>query len=138
MPGCELSAVVRSLRAAMLRGPVDGPSLSALGAALAAVPLSELGECAGAAALRAGAIRCTDVAASPWATDAYPVSITGTARVLPGWGTQFGLPAEPPASPIDCASVAGGCGATIPVTLVPYGSTYLRLTEIPFVMPGGA
>jgi len=77
--------------------------------------------------------RTGPVPAVPWSTKGRPVSITGMARVLPNWGLFDNLPDVPPVSPVDCSG--SGCGATVPVTLVPYGSTYLRLTEFPFTLP---
>jgi hypothetical protein len=66
----------------------------------------------------------------PFNSTAVPVSITGMGRVVPGWGAANNAPAAPPASPA-CAAPSADCGQPIPVTLVPMGSTHVRMTVIP-------
>jgi hypothetical protein len=66
----------------------------------------------------------------PFNSTAVPVLITGMGRVVPGWGAANNAPAAPPASPA-CAAPSADCGQPIPVTLVPMGSTHVRMTVIP-------
>ena len=62
--------------------------------------------------------------------------ITGRGRVVSAWAlARDGSAAPPPASPVDCAAVAGGCGPGRAIKMVPYGSTHLRMTELPYVLP---
>lgn len=65
----------------------------------------------------------------PYNSTAIPVAITGYARVVNSWGTDKNAAAAPPTSPA-CAT-AGACGASIPITLVPFGSTHVRMTVLP-------
>lgn len=58
--------------------------------------------------------------------------IFAQARSVAAWGFQDGSAAPPPNSPVDC-SAAGACGPIVNVTLVPYGTTHLRITEIPWI-----
>jgi hypothetical protein len=67
----------------------------------------------------------------PYSESAIPVAITGMGRVVNGWGLLHNAAAAPPASPVNCGA-AGACGSPVPVTLVPFGSTLLRMTELPF------
>jgi hypothetical protein len=66
----------------------------------------------------------------PWGGgDAVPVAITAWARRVNAWGEARNAAAPPPASPA-CAA-PGACGPPELVTLVPHGSTLLRITEFP-------
>ncbi len=65
----------------------------------------------------------------PFNSTAIPVTITGTARVVNSWTVADNAAAPPPASPA-CAA-AGACGSAIPVTLVPFGSTHIRMSVLP-------
>ena len=65
----------------------------------------------------------------PYNSTAIPVSIAATARVVPGWGKEKNAAAAPPASPA-CAA-PGACGAPVPVLLVPFGSTHVRMAVLP-------
>jgi len=57
--------------------------------------------------------------------------IMAKARVLNRWGyASDGSAAPPPQSPIDC-NVNGACGPVVTVKLVPYGTTHLRITQMP-------
>ena len=75
--------------------------------------------------------RASGPSAVPFNSTDVPVMITGTARVVAGWGVAKNAPAEPPASPA-CAA-AGACGDEIPVVLVPFGSTHVRMAVLPTV-----
>ena len=66
----------------------------------------------------------------PFSSTAIPVTITGTARAVLSWGEQINAAATPPQSPA-CAN-ASACGAEIPVTLVPFGSTHVRMAVLPW------
>lgn len=79
--------------------------------------------------------RLGDPSPIPFASQESPVSITATARAIPTWTASVNAPSGPPASPIDCATIQGGCGAPITVTLVPYGTTHIRMTEMPYILP---
>ena len=71
----------------------------------------------------------------PFSSQDTPFTITAKARQVPSWGVVQGQPDAPPASPVNCATVKGGCGNEITVTLVPFGATHIRLTELPYVTP---
>ena len=60
-----------------------------------------------------------------------PVQLQAWARRVAAWGEALNAAAAPPLSPVDCAA-PGACGALERVTLVPHGSTLLRITEFPF------
>ena len=58
--------------------------------------------------------------------------IMAKARVLNRWGyAADGSAAPPPQSPIDC-TVNGACGPVVTVKLVPFGTTHLRITQMPY------
>lgn len=71
----------------------------------------------------------------PFSSHDTPLTITAKARQVPSWGTVMGQPDAPPTSPVNCATISGGCGNEVTVTLVPFGATHIRLTEMPFVLP---
>lgn len=76
--------------------------------------------------------RVGPVPAVPFSSTETSVIITGKATVINSWGfAADGSAQPPPASPVDC-SVAGACGNLIDVVLVPYGTTHLRVTELPY------
>lgn len=56
-----------------------------------------------------------------------PVEIITRAAMLPEWGLENNSAASPPVSPVDIYS------EPVSVTLVPYGTTRLRITEFPVV-----
>lgn len=62
-----------------------------------------------------------------------PLRITAMARQVAAWGLAHGSAAAPPASPGACAG-EGACGAPFAVTLVPYGSTHLRMSVLPWTL----
>ena len=52
---------------------------------------------------------------------------------VPGWNVSKQAAEEPPPSPIDCSRMQGGCGKSVPLTLVPYGATNLRMSGFPWL-----
>lgn len=68
----------------------------------------------------------------PFSTTEYPLSITVTARQVPGWGFWHGsqITDSPPPSPLDCAKA--GCGAATSIQLVPFGGTNIRISAFPW------
>lgn len=71
--------------------------------------------------------------ALPFNTSKWFASISATARQLPAWKEETNAAAEPPTSPVDCASIAGGCSDEVVITLVPYGATNLRMSGLPWI-----
>ena len=69
---------------------------------------------------------------APWA--AAVQTLTGRGRLLPGWQLVNNSAATPPNSPVDCAA-PGTCGDEVAVTLVPYGTTLLRVAALPWSLP---
>ena len=68
----------------------------------------------------------------PFSSQETSCVIHATARAVRAWGfARDGSAAPPPASPVDC-SAAGACGDPVKVLLVPYGTTHLRMTEMPY------
>ena len=65
----------------------------------------------------------------PFSSTVIPVTITGMARPVTNWPVVKNAADMPPASPA-CAQ-AGACGDPVPVTLVPFGSTHIRMTILP-------
>jgi hypothetical protein len=61
--------------------------------------------------------------------DAVPVVLTAWARRVAAWGEELNAAAPPPDSP--ACSAPGACGDAVLVTLVPHGSTLLRITAFP-------
>jgi hypothetical protein len=76
--------------------------------------------------------------AIPFNTSNYFATIQASARALPGWLEKTNAADEPPASPLDCKKVDGGCGPEVKVTLVPYGSTNLRMSGLPWIGATGS
>jgi len=72
--------------------------------------------------------------ALPFNTSNYFAVIKASAKQLPLWREETNAAAEPPASPVDCSKITGGCGAETQVTLVPYGSTNLRMSGLPWIV----
>jgi hypothetical protein len=77
--------------------------------------------------------------AAPNATQPFdhanpPVKITAMARLVPGWGVTLGSASAPPASPA-CSAAGADCGPAQVVTLVPYGTTHLRMSVLPWSPP---
>jgi hypothetical protein len=70
-----------------------------------------------------------------------PFSSTQPSCVIRGWVRQvaaWGFAADgsalpPPQSPVDC-SAAGACGEPVLGTFVPFGTTHLRMTELPWTL----
>ena len=63
--------------------------------------------------------------------DAVPVFLTAWARKVGAWGEVRNGAAPPPASPV-CGVPEDACGDLELVTLVPHGSTLLRMTALPY------
>lgn len=78
---------------------------------------------------RTGPTPPTPFAGGLWG--ASNLRITASARPVAAWGLASNAAAPPPPSPVDC-SAPGACGEARTVTLVPYGSTHLRMTELPW------
>ena len=74
-------------------------------------------------------VRASPPSGVPYNSTDVPVMITGRARVVAGWGVEKNAPAAPPASPA-CAA-PGACGEEVDVTLVPFGSTHVRMAVLP-------
>jgi uncharacterized protein len=72
----------------------------------------------------------------PYSSTEVSGVIRATGRVVNTWGlAEDGSASPPPVSPVNC-STPGVCGPEIAVTLVPFGSTHLRITEVPYTLPG--
>ena len=68
----------------------------------------------------------------PFSSQETSCVIHATVRSVRAWGfARDGSAAPPPVSPIDCSG-AGACGTPIKALLVPFGTTHLRMTEMPF------
>ena len=78
--------------------------------------------------------RLSDIPPSPNPFSPSPptLEITGLGYTLGAWGAVNNSATVPPHSPIDC-SVAGVCGGQVQVTLVPYGTTLLRMAVLPWI-----
>jgi hypothetical protein len=61
----------------------------------------------------------------PFCTDSPPISATVYGRELPSWGLERNAAAPPPRSPVVSNQ------PLVPLTLVPYGNTRLRISEFP-------
>jgi len=69
---------------------------------------------------------------APFNSSGWPVQITATLRpVLSGWTEEKNSAAAPPRSPACAGNNASHCGAPEQATLVPYGSTVLRISVMP-------
>ena len=68
----------------------------------------------------------------PYNESATPGVIHGIARSISSWALLNNSAAPPPASPVDCSGT-GACGGAVNVTLLPYGSTLLRIAVLPWV-----
>lgn len=75
----------------------------------------------------------TGVPSMPFDHHSFPGSVYATARLANDWTDNGGVNAtdEPPASPMKCT--ADSCSNEMPVTLVPYGSTNLRISAMPWL-----
>ena len=62
----------------------------------------------------------------PFSPDNVPLSISAYARQLPQWGVEHDAAAPPPSNPTTSSPL-------VPVTLVPHGTTDLRIAELPTV-----
>ena len=70
-----------------------------------------------------------DIENRPFTPDRPPVSTEIKGRLVPGWTLEKNAAAPPPASPLDDARMDVSEGQ---VTLIPYGCTNLRITELPW------
>lgn len=62
----------------------------------------------------------------PFSPDGAPVVARVRGRAVPGWQIERGAAAPPPAAPV-------ATGPEVDLTLIPYGCTNLRVTELPLV-----
>jgi hypothetical protein len=65
----------------------------------------------------------------PWDHETPNLQITAQARQLP-WPVQNNAPVSPPTSP--ACTTPGNCGNPVPVTLVPFGATHIRMSVLPW------
>jgi hypothetical protein len=62
------------------------------------------------------------------------LELTASVSQVAGWGMALNAAGAPPSSPVDC-SASGACSAPYLATWVPYGSTHLRMGELPWALP---
>lgn len=67
----------------------------------------------------------------PFGAGASPVTITAQVRTLNTWPIVDQSAGAPPQSPVDC-SAPNACSAPYTATLVPFGSTHLRMASLPW------
>lgn len=65
----------------------------------------------------------------PFNSTAIPNTLSGYGRVVNNWGIVENAADAPPSSP--ACGTAGACGDQIPITLVPFGSTHIRMSILP-------
>ena len=68
----------------------------------------------------------------PFEAGQSPVRITATVRTLNTWPIVDGSAGAPPQSPFGCSSAPDACSSTYTATLVPFGSTHLRMASLPW------
>eukprot|EP01116_Phalansterium_solitarium_P013518 TRINITY_DN30900_c0_g1_i1.p1 TRINITY_DN30900_c0_g1~~TRINITY_DN30900_c0_g1_i1.p1 ORF type:complete len:747 (-),score=282.91 TRINITY_DN30900_c0_g1_i1:136-2376(-) len=66
----------------------------------------------------------------PYAVNNPPVVINAQGRWINGWQQDQNAAEAPPASP--ACTGASQCSAPVPITLVPFGSTHLRMSQMPY------
>lgn len=81
---------------------------------------------------RVGGVPAYPFAGGRWGTS--NLQLTAPVRSVAAWGVALGAAAPPPASPVDC-SAPGSCSDVYTATWVPYGSTHLRMSVLPWTAP---
>jgi hypothetical protein len=77
--------------------------------------------------------RLGPVPALPFSSTEHSGLITGLVRQLGSWGfAADGSAQPPPQSPVDCSAAGAACGPVVQGIFVPFGSTHLRMTELPW------
>lgn len=72
-------------------------------------------------------------ASLPFGLSKYFGVIQAQGLSLGSWNVSKQAAKEPPASPINCSSIQHACGPSMPLTLVPYGATNLRISGFPWL-----
>jgi hypothetical protein len=70
----------------------------------------------------------------PYGEGNWTVFMSAQGRLVPAWTEQLNSAGAPPASPVCGSDGSSGCGPLVPLKLVPYGATLLRMTEMPYTL----
>ena len=73
-------------------------------------------------------------ASLPFGLSKYFGVIQAQGVSLGTWNVSKQAAEEPPPSPINCSSMQRHCGQSMPLTLVPYGATNLRMSGFPYLL----